>query len=59
MLYLSNDGGDVEMAESSTSSSLTSSNGIRKPWSTVIEDEIDQYLNKQDGRIYRKKNEMM
>ena len=71
MLYLTNESSDVEMVDSSDmamagsssrSGSITSigtQNGIRKPSLIVIEDPVDQELNKMDGRIQRGRNEQL
>lgn len=59
MLYVSPDAADVEMADTPVSVTTTAANGITRTFNTVVEDDVDQYLTKQDGRIYRQRNEQM
>ena len=45
--------------DESSSSSISSSSSTQPAQASVVEDEVDQFLWKQDGKIYRKRDDQL
>lgn len=60
MLYLlSSDGRDLSSPANPVADNMAPAPGGNAAAQGIVEDEVDQTLDKEDGKIYRKRNEQL